>query len=289
MSENTITIPKGTVTVAMRNAITKALSAESKAILGANTARLGLCIALGAVKTAIEAVEECARGGFKYYIEKHFTGRLSYSPALKYAKVGQADDPSEAFNAYKLKDAKAAVKSKESKIAAAVAAAVETTTPSETKRHDSEAGDDTAVAPTMDEAANAAKSSLEALVLSNVTGDQREQDKRVAMGQDTVREMAAAVGLVVPDATSLVLRVDDEPATLVNWLEQNWNAVKCAKLTAIFTASLARAETDPDVSDDIDTFARKVMNMTDTNGSRAPKPRKSRAAKAKAAAESAIA
>ena len=101
---NEVQIPKGLITAAMRREVNKALLEEARSVLSNRGARVSLCLALGAIKTALEDAE--IRGGFKAYVEQHLRGRMLYSEAHKYAVAGQAPDPEAAFRELELKDAK---------------------------------------------------------------------------------------------------------------------------------------------------------------------------------------
>ena len=270
------------------DAVKSALSAETKAVFGANQARLNLCIALGNVKRRIEdAVTqgELKKGAWKVWCERNrSTIKLAYTTANRYANVGTADDPKAEFEAYKERDLaaqhKLAVK-KEKEAKEALKEAAETGQPTETgSAGNSDAGNEqrqTEKAPTPDVLAESIRNSVTSLAKFPVA-DAKGEAKVLGMAREAVTESATALGMdMVPDG-AFVLTSDTPADVLANWLMANWKGCQRSALVKAMR-TMAKASQDEEAG---------VRELEEAQLEAAAKPspsaRKTRARKAAAAA-----
>ena len=250
-TDNAITIPEGIITAGMLRKLTQSFSGEGKALLGLNKYRFNQCLALGAIRKALEE-SDAPRGSFKHWLEtdENVVGRITYSKAMQYAKVGMHEFPETAFEEYKERDSISQEKYKArraeaARVAAAAAvanAAATAGTPSvPPSAGQSDAGKDSRstetadVPPTMTELADSAKLAIRSLASSNQTGTERETSKRAEMAVAVARDIADSLGIPQVSETGIVVEKDTDASRLAGWLLDNWSKTQRDSLAKILT------------------------------------------------------
>ena len=279
------------------SAVRHALLRETKAVFGANEARLNLCLALGNIKRRIEDAVvqgELERGAWKVWCQRNYgIIKVAYTTANRYANVGLAEDPKAEFEAYKERDLAAQYKAqvkrdKEAKEKATREAEEALTSPSNSfvtepvvgSAGNSNAGNEqrqTEEIPTPDGLAETIRNSVTSLA-KFPAGNEKGEKKVLGMAREVVVESADALGMAIVPEGAFVVTANTEADVLANWLFDSWKKHKLVSLTKHLN-TLSRMSKEED-----DGMAELEACQLESAAKPSPSARKTRARKAAAAA-----
>ena len=238
-----------------------ALSAETKAVFGANQARLNLCLALGGIKRRIEDAVvqgELERGAWKVWCQRnHGIIKVAYTTANRYANVGLAEDPQEAFEEYKERDLAAQYKAQQKKDKAAKEQAKREAEEALTSNSlvaepvvgsagNSSAGNEQRQVeemPTPDGLAETIRNSVTSLA-KYPTQDRKGELKVLGMARETVTESADALGMAIVPEGAYVLTGDSKADLAAQWMLINWSGAQIATLRRTLAKNVVKEEED---------------------------------------------
>ena len=242
-------------------AVKSALSAETKAIFGANNARFEFCLALGNIKRRIEDAVvqgELERGAWKVWCQRnHGIIKVAYTTANRYANVGLAEDPKEAFEEYKQADLTAQYKAQQKRDAEAKAKAKREaeealTNPSNSfvaepvvgSAGNSNAGNEQRQVeemPTPDGLAETIRNSVTSLVKYPAPNRKGER-KVLGMARGVIVESADALGMAIVPEGAHVLTCDSAADLAAQWMLFNWSGAQIATLRRVLAKNVTKEE-----------------------------------------------